>query len=50
MIGFAAGVFVMVLACYKFPMTAPAREAAVKAGKAEYYLNANNEREWRWKP
>ena len=23
---------------------------AVKAGKAEYYLDESNERQWRWKP
>lgn len=23
---------------------------AVKAGKAEYYLDANHERQWRWLP
>jgi len=25
------------------------RKAAVKAGKAEYYLDENNQRQWRWK-
>lgn len=25
------------------------QSAAVKAGKAEYFLNSDNEREWRWK-
>jgi uncharacterized membrane-anchored protein YhcB (DUF1043 family) len=24
-------------------------DAAVKAGKAEYYLDENNEKKWRWK-
>jgi len=26
------------------------RTDAVKAGKAEYYLDADNQRQWRWKP
>lgn len=26
------------------------KNSAVKAGKAEYYLDAKNERQWRWKP
>lgn len=26
------------------------QDEAVKAGKAEYFLNSDNEREWRWKP
>jgi hypothetical protein len=30
--------------------TGLAHEEAVKAGKAEYYLDANNQRQWRWKP
>ena len=25
------------------------QEASVKAGKAEYYLDENNEKQWRWK-
>ena len=25
------------------------RDAAVAKGKAEYYLDANNRRKWRWK-
>jgi len=33
-----------------WPMTSYARDAAVKAGKAEYYLDADNNRQWRWKP
>ncbi len=32
------------------PMPTFAQEAAVKAGKAEYYLDADNNRQWRWKP
>lgn len=26
------------------------RSCAVKADKAEFYLDANNDRQWRWKP
>ncbi len=26
------------------------KEHAVKAGHAEYYLDANNDRQWRWLP
>lgn len=26
------------------------RDKAVEAGHAEYYLDENNERQWRWKP
>ncbi len=25
------------------------KDEAVKAGKAEYYLDENNEKQWRWK-
>ncbi len=25
------------------------QDEAVKAGKAEYYLDENNQRQWRWK-
>lgn len=26
------------------------KDAAVKSGHAEYYLDEKNERQWRWKP
>lgn len=26
------------------------REEAIRAGHAEYYLDASNQRQWRWKP
>ena len=33
-----------------YPMTVQAQSEAVKAGHAEYYLDAKNERQWRWLP
>lgn len=32
-----------------FPMTSPARAEAVRVGVAEYYLDSQNNRQWRWK-
>ncbi len=53
--GFTCGVIIMGILATALLFTVnscdvtEAHTAAVKAGHAEYYLDANNERQWRWK-
>ncbi len=46
----ATGLLLGGLARHMAPMDGEAVKAAVEAGKAEYFLDINHDRQWRWKP
>lgn len=47
-IGIASVFTFILMSCIDMP--GRSKDSAVKAGKAEYYLDADNVRQWRWKP
>jgi hypothetical protein len=48
--GGALSVVTLIVCLIASPMNGAAKQEAVKAGKAEYYLDNDNNRQWRWKP
>lgn len=51
--GWAMGIFIAMLISVSIfwvtTLTSASQNIAVEAGHAEYYLDENNERQWRWK-